>query len=256
MINKISQSFIKSMRSYIAGTECGNITKAQWIDDRLIELDSKAVALGSYFEYILTGALPKNKIIPKPEMMASGKDMMAPYRLAHKNAERVKAYFLAMDLEIIHFGKKYTKGRHEGTVDIIARLHGKNIVIDTKYSGLIDDRWSEHGWQWSDIQKKYHGTQAIHYHIVTGLPFYFLVVSSANVEDVKLFHVPVSKEMIAGHIKEGNYLFAELNKLKDIGFIARPEISKCLKCPIREGCEDKHTFPHVEIVDLNIISND
>lgn len=37
MIKKITQSFIKDTRDYFAGKECGNIIKAKYVDDRLLE---------------------------------------------------------------------------------------------------------------------------------------------------------------------------------------------------------------------------
>lgn len=255
---------MKSMRSYLDGKECGNLLKEQWINDRLIGYDSDSMALGVYFEFILTGALPKSRVIPKPVMMVSGKDMMSEYRTAHRNATRIKEYFDRMGLVIIHYGKKWTKGRFEGTIDIVVECTkpiefdglswkvGDKLVIDTKYSGLIDERWSEHGWRWTDQQKKYHGIQAKQYHYITGLPFYFLVVSSKNDIDVKLFFVPVDEDMVEAHLKEGNYLMKEFKLAVEVGLIARPEISKCLECPLKNECSDKHTFPHVEIVDLNI----
>lgn len=279
MIERISQSFIKSMREYVAGEECGLVIKHQYVDGHLIDRKSKEMAEGSYFEYMLSGALPKNGVVPPRLMQKSGKEPLMDYKRAEVNAERVKAYLVELGLKIIHVGKKYTKGRHEGTIDLVCECQrdvifndgtewhiGDKIVLDVKYSGLLHDKWEKHGWQWSNIQKEYHGTQAKEYHYITGLPFYFLVVSNTNLEkeneegvkeflptDLKLFHVPVDQHMIDQHLSEGNALYDKLKFESEMnGLTPRPSLVRCNKCPIREGCNDKHIFPHVEKVDLTI----
>lgn len=282
MISKINQSFIKDMREYKAGVQCGNLIFEKYCNDRLIDLESDSVELGSYFEYILSGALPKDGQIPQPQYMASAikankgkteglkvEDMYSEYRKAHANADRIRKFLDELGLKIIKKAHRITKGRFVGDIDLICECtkeidHGNGIiwkvgdkiVIDLKYSGLINDRWSKHGWSWENIQKTYHGTQAKQYHYLTGLPHHFLVCQSNAKEeleaDVKLFYVPVDEHMIEHHIAEANELFDAFLMYKDIGFEVRPSFSKCKGCPLRNECKDKHTFPRAEVVDLNI----
>lgn len=272
-MKRITQSFIKTMRDYKAGNECGLLVKHQYIDGNLIDRQSKAMAEGSYFEFLLSGALPKNGIEPKPVMMKSGKDMMQEYRRAKVNADRVMNFLTKMGLKIVKFGWKVTKGKFEGTIDLICECQKEfdfgngikwqiedRIVIDVKYSGLIYNRWEKMGWEWSDIQKEYHGTQAIQYHFLTGLPFYFLVVSNTNKEedgtfaatDVKLFHTPIDQDMIERHLTEANKLEEELKFDAEMGFVARPSMKRCGECPLFETCTEKHEWPHPEVIDLTI----
>lgn len=289
MIQKISQSFVKDFRDYNAGRECGQIIKAKYVDERTLDDGEEpgAKELGNYFEFLITGSIPKNGKIPQPEMMANGKEPKAPYRLAQINAKRVTDYFKQMGLKIIKAAVRVDHGRYSGVIDIVVEFEGiprdstdltagymetfefdngivwhkgVRFVIDMKYSGLIGDTtpaFNKFGWKWSDVQKRYHGTQAIHYHMITGLPFYFLVAQSNNKEgstsDIRLFHVPVTEFMIEQHQLEANQLFDQFTTMvrTETPFIARPSLKKCLDCVLKDECIFKHTFPHPEIVDLS-----
>lgn len=272
MIKRVTQSFIKAMREYIAGEECGNIIREQYIDGRLIDRKSEAMDEGSYFEYKLCGNLPKSGNVPEPLRTGKG-ELTMEYKRAEHNAEVVKKLlFETWGLKIVKKGVKLTKGNQEGTIDLMVECtmdvkfgdklwkKGDRFVIDIKYSGLLYDKWEKFGWQWSNIQKSYHGTQAKQYHYITGLPFYFLVVGNKNLlkdgswqtTDIKMFYTPIDEHMIEAHLDEGNDL---LEKLKFYGadlLEARPSYSKCIKCPLRENCHDKHEYPHPVEVDLTI----
>jgi hypothetical protein len=281
MIERISQSFMKDYRAYSAGDECGNLIVAKYMDGRLLENEEPgSMELGSYLEFLTTGAIPKNGKVPVPQYMPSAvkakkgvnltiDDMTSEYRKAHSTADLLKKMFADMGLKIVAFGKKITKGRFEGTLDIVAEVIevkkgftwnvGDRIVIDMKYSGLVganSDKRNKHGWQWSNIQKEYHGTQAVQYHFLAELPFYFWVTQSTQKEGdqpiIKLFHVTVEDWMIEKHINEGNALFSKFQFDSKIGFVPRPEYNRCNKCPLKEECRDRHYYPRPEVVDLTI----
>lgn len=284
MTERISQSFIKDFRAYQAGDECGVIIKAKYVDDRLIDSDEPgAKELGTYVEFLISGAVPKSGKVPTPVMMPSNpKKMTAPYRLATVNANRVKDYFQRMGLKIVKANVRLTKGRYSAALDLIVEfigVHtgpngalqdldfgnglvwhiGDKFVIDIKNSGLVGDKtpaYNKLGWKWSRVQKEYHGTQAKQYHFVSGLPFYFLVIQSNNDEDtlseIQLFHVPVEPFMIQEHVDEGNALFDQFQAMAKtgLGWKARPSLKRCQKCPLNIECSFKHTFPHPQIVTL------
>lgn len=267
MIKRITQSFLKSFQDYESGEECGNIIKHQFVDEKLIERDSDAMAEGCYFEYKLTGALPKDGKVPEAKQTKTGFAM--EYMRAAHNAEVVKKLLFELwGLKLIKVGKKITKGKHEGTIDILVEatkpmngwMIGDKFVIDIKYSGLLYDKWEKHGWMWSNIQKSYHGTQAKQYSYITGLPFYFLVVGNKNLlkdgvwqpTDIKLFSVPIDEHMMQTHVDHSVHLFEKFQLLGADGLEARPSYSKCNKCPLRETCDDRHDWPHPVVVDLTI----
>lgn len=265
MIKKITQSFIKDMREYLApGSDmCGHLIRHKWIDEKLIE-GNEEMKLGAYFEYGVSGALPKDKKVPLPQYMQSGKDKLAQYRRADNNIRRTKKYLEDLGIEIIRAGAPLTRGRYQGTIDIICRCtknltfengrtlkKGEEIIIDLKYSGMLDERWSKHGWVWTDEQREYHGTQAIQYHFVGRRRFFFLVCSSKNETDIKFFEVEVSDQAIDRHISEGNDLYGQLEMIELQGsFTPRPSVSKCLECPLRETCIDRHDYPHPQLITL------
>lgn len=272
MISKISQTFIKMMRAYMAAQECGHIIRETFVNDRFFDNEEPgAMELGTYFEYKLSGAIPKNKVIPKAILMKSG-EPNAQYRMADFNAGYIRKLLDDYGLNIIQFGHRLTKGKLNGIIDLIVEATrtvehsgftwnvGDKFVIDLKYSGLIDDKWNQHGWMWTPIQKKYHGTQAIQYHYISGMPFYFLVTGpkgneADNTKDgpnIKFFRVEVSEFDIEQHIIEGNDLFEKFMFYKDIGFTAYPSYNKCHKCPLKEECAERQTLPSVETVDLNV----
>lgn len=275
MVERISQSFIKDYQSYVDGEECGIIIREKYVNDRLLDdptAEPGAKELGSYFEFITFGTLPKSGIIPTPVMLANGKDMDAKYRLAHVNSKRVLALFHDLGLEYVEKGKKYTYGRHHGTIDLVCRCTkdvtfdtgvqwkaGDLIVIDVKYSGLIGETtpgWNKHGWRFTPAQKAYHGIQAVHYHMITHMPFYFFVCQSNNKEgtlsDMRFFHIPVNENMVETHKIKANDLFDRFFVRATAGDLKpRPSLAKCQKCPLKDECSFRHTYPHPEIIDLN-----
>ncbi len=284
MITKISQSFIKDYRDFLAERECGNIIREKYINDQLFddEEDPGAMHLGAFFEFKLSGAIPKNGKIPEPILVKG--IVRADYQKAAENARIVRDYLGAMGLKIVKVGHKMDKGMYTGVIDIVVEvsretifengirwLVGARFVIDMKYSGLVgkdSDRGNKHGWSWYNVQKEYHGTQAKQYHLISGMPFYFFVTQSNQKEGenpiCRLFYIPVDDFMIDQHIMEGKALFEQFQiraKVNDFtvftpldltNFKPYPSLKKCGKCPLREMCDDKHTYPHPEIVDLNI----
>lgn len=256
----ISQSLIKDVRKYIAKKMCGHWLKAKYIDKTWPEEgdDSEAKKLGRYFEYILSGSTGRSGIPPEAEyrkeaLKAFQRDplrnrlsvdsMLSEYKLAHKNALRVKEYFKIMKIQILEVNVTYKGMGMIGTIDIVAMYQGRRVVIDVKYSGLIDDKWNELGWVWTDAQAKFHGTQALQYHTLTKLPFYFLVVSSTNEEDIVFLEVELDDFSIEQHKTEVDYTRTKMDFFQDFGFNPLPSLKRCMSCPIREKCKDRIKAP-------------
>lgn len=252
------------MREYLRPNSemCGLLMRWKWVDEKLTP-PSKDMKVGSYFEFQVSGALPKDKLSHYPEYQKSKpNELYEPWAKAQRNALRVKKYIADMGLEVIQSGVTLHHGRYKGTIDLICRATkriefedgfvlniGDEIIIDLKYSGLLDDRWSVHGWMWTDEQREYHGTQAIHYHMIGKRPFFFLVCSSKNETDIKFFRVEVSEQSIERHKMEANELYGQLEVIEMSNrWIPRPSLSKCLECPLNSTCTVKHTYPHPELV--------
>jgi hypothetical protein len=266
----VTQSMIKDLKKYLLKLMCGLVLKAKYIDKTypFDADDSPAKALGRYFEYILTGAIPKNGVIPQPEYYAKAlkehakdplrrrltkDDMKEPYQLAHRNAERVKRYFKIMKIRILpdETNLHVQKGLKAGTIDIVALFNGRRIIIDVKYSGLLFDKWNELGWMWTEEQKKFHGTQAMQYHGLLGIPFYFLVVSSTNDEDIKFLEVEFDEFSLEQHDVEVDDTRKKMQLMVDLdSFHPVPELVRCSKCAIRENCQSRQDAPTITKVRL------
>jgi hypothetical protein len=197
--------------------------------------------------------------------------MYVEYRNAHAAVEVFRGFLKAWGLKIVSYGVTMERDGFVGTLDLICEVVevvdgftwnvGDKIVIDTKYSGLLEigfKNWkNKHGWNWSPVQKEYHGTQAKQYHYVSGLPFYFGVTQAVPKESennpiVKLFEVIVDDEMVKNHIAEAEDLFEKFKFYQSTtGFAVRPSMTTCAKCPLFKECQDKHTYPRPEVVDLN-----
>jgi hypothetical protein len=297
---RISQSLMKDVRGYLDGGSCGVLIREKWIKGRLLGVPSDAMELGMYFEYVLTGSVPKDGKVPEPRYMLSKikankgstvglgpDDMYEAYRSVHENVAVVNQYLAGMGLRIYNAlngglaaGVKITKGRFEGLIDVILEAErdtefdsglkikkGQLIVVDIKYSGLLEDKWNVHGWQWTPEQKKYHGTQAKHYFMLVNakfagdklvwehnppIPFMFLVVDPGG-KYVKIFHCQIDESAVMRHVEEGNALHDKLMYLFEMDLLeARPEVNKCAGCPLNMECAFKHTFPHPVNVDLTV----
>lgn len=258
----VSQSLIKEFRRYKKKETCGLVLAAKYLTNTYPEDgdDSSEKKLGRYFEFILTGSEGRHGT-PTAEYTATGlkkegrlrteADMTAPYQLAHKNARRIKEYFKKMKIRILEFNVTYERGGLKGTIDIIAMYRGVRVVIDVKYSGLIDDKWNEMGWQMVDHQTVYHAPQAHQYSYLTaGLPFFFLVVSSKNEDDVLFLEFEFTDFGREQHLAEVDYVRRGMEYGRDFRFTPYPELVRCKKCAIREGCAFRQEVPTVKKVKL------
>lgn len=263
----ITQSLIKDVKRFVKKEMCGLVLKAKYIDKTFPfdGDDSDEKKLGRYFEYILTGAIPRNGVIPQAEYTktflklhakdplrnrkGNPKDMLEPYKLAHINAARVKEYFRKLKIVVLKFNVYFEKNGKGGTVDIVAMYGRKKIVIDVKYSGLIHDKYSELGWAWTDTpvglehQRKFHGTQALQYHDLTGYDFYFLVVSSKNEFDIKFVEVMIDDFSREQHEVEVEDTRKKIEFYNEFGFNPVPELVRCTKCILRDDCQAKIEAP-------------
>lgn len=234
---------------------CGSVFEAKYLSKTWGRNwgDSRSKAIGRYFEYALTGAMPTGyKEYPKPEYFASSikkmekdpmyvpqvSDMLKDYQLAHKNAERVLLLFKKSGIKIESAQVYREKGGMTGNIDIEADYNGEKINIDVKYSGLIHDKWSVFGWRWTPIQMDYNAIQAKQYQVLNGRPVYFLVVSASNEKDIEFFKAEITDDDLKAHEKMANDLPKKISFVNDVGWNNYPSLSKCSDCPIKKRCSD------------------
>jgi len=257
MIN-ISQSFLKEFAEYNSGDTCGLQIKAKYIDGIKFP-SSDAMELGNFFEYMATGCLPRDGHTPEPKIVYKGtakESLSADYQRAVESAELFKNIIKHYDIEIIDTGRVVTEDGMTGIMDIVAKWDDRVCIIDTKYSGLINDRWSDYGWNLDMLPERQNLLiQPVQYKILLSkeldcdpedIDFYFFVFSSKEVMDVKLIKIKVDELTIANHLSSVEWVKTELQRPIDKVFKAKPELKRCFECPIKNECKFKIEVPNID----------
>lgn len=159
-------------------------------------------------------------------------------------------------IEIKETGKVITQDGMTGILDIYAEWDGRVSIIDTKYSGLLYDRWNQLGWDIDLLPEKHNlMLQPIQYKILMslelGIPvedidFYFFVFSSSNPNDAKIIKVVNDEATIEQHHLAISYVKRELAKPVDIVFKPKPELLRCLDCAINKDCDFRIEVPPIQ----------
>ena len=253
---KISQSLMKAHREYTNGQSCGLLFKAKYIDKSVQSYPTDAMKEGIYFEYLCTGALPRSGETPEPERTTKG-DFTAPYKRIQQSSMLFKKIFSHYNIKILEKGFDLSDDEHSGVIDIIAEWDGKVVIIDLKYSGLIDDKWSPMGWLEEALPEK-HGLmmQGVHYKMLANdilgiedVPFFYFVFNSKDPTDVKIIRQNIDPDKMFFHKADIQRCKDQLEKDLYNGFNALPDYRVCKDCPLFDTCEQKAPMPLV--IDVN-----
>lgn len=258
---KISQSLIKSYYDYTQGKLCGVFFKARYVDKnpKAETPPTDAMKLGIYFEYLSTGALPKNGIVPEPDISYKGQareKLSAPYERAKQSAEAFKRIIEHYKIKIKEVGYLIQDKDKSGVVDIWAEWDGEDVFIDLKYSGLIDDKWNENGWDLDSLPLKDSiMIQGVHYKLLArenniseNIPFYYFVFDTNNPNNIKIIKQNVDESRIASHELTVSTVKQRLSNDINYGFKAYPSMSKCVTCPLKEDCSHAIDYPLIDEV--------
>ena len=259
---RISQSLLKALTKYADKKECGLKIEAQYID-RISDIPTQAQAIGNWFEYECTGALPPyNPVVPEPKVLKTGK-LAAAYERMLSQIENFKSAMKHYKVKIVKAGYDMKFNNITGTADLLAEMDGKKCIIDIKTTALFDDKWNEYGWSTEHLTGGFRPkltllVQAVHYvwlyHKMHGewLDFYFWVFSTQNTHDFKIIKVNIDPELFDEHaqdIKTGlNFLMFSVEN----GFKAYPGISRCAKCFLKDNCKSKMEVPVISVVDYSL----
>jgi hypothetical protein len=254
----ISQSFIKSYTDYKNGKECGLVIYEKYVLKNYPP-PSDAMKKGIYFEWLCTGAKPLDGSIPEPEMVYKGtpkEKLSSDYERITKSVELYKKIINSYNIDIVDVSKSITAGGLKGIIDIVAIWNGKKVYIDLKYSGLINDKWSELGWETESLPYKDKlMIQGVHYKIlakesegIDDIPFYYFVFNPQNPNDAKIIKQEVDTDRIYLHYKVVDKIRESfLQELKN-GFTPYPSLSRCSGCYLFENCKHKVDIPLVETI--------
>ena len=251
----ISQSMMKDLQSYLQGEECGLLLKAKYVDN-VETMHSEAMHLGQYFEYMATGQLPRNGQIPEPKVVYKGKPnekLSEAYQRAYMSAMYCKTLVKTLNINILSTGEKITYDKASGTTDIRAEWSGRKCIIDLKYTGLLDNKWDDRGWDFDTLgQKDALMIQAVHYKYIEinrlneDVDFYFFLFSSTNPNDVRIAKVEIDPLKMELHKENVNRAYHLWNKLIETdSFKPHGTLAKCSSCPINENCPSRVVLPTI-----------
>ena len=261
MDKKISQSFLKDYNEYKGKNICGIQFKAKHFDN--VEFPTTdAMDLGNYFEYMATGSLPRNGITPKEKLSYAGtkrETISTPYKRAKESAELFKKIKDSYGIKINKVGLKLFSEYKNGILDIWGEMNGRPCIIDLKYSGLIDDKWADTGWDVESLHyKEKLLVQAIQYKMLVKenynldydeFDFYFMVFSSKEVNNVKLIRINIDEDAYNVHQAHIESVYKQINAMDiENDFIPYPSLKRCFNCPLNENCEHKSNIPLIEDV--------
>jgi len=248
-IPKISQSLMKSYVKYLNKQECGLLFEAKYIDKTLFTEPSEAMALGIYFEYLATGMLPKSGKEPLPEYTLKGV-IKEPYKRAQESAEFFKRIIAHYNIKILQTGLYVATEEENGVLDMLAEWDGKKVIIDLKYSGLLEDKWNPLGWEIESLPMKDDiMVQGVHYKMLVqkamGIEtdFYYFVFDTKDSSKMKIIKQEIDEDRFAVHANNLTLIKEKLAASMSRGFKAYPEYNKCIECPLFETCDVKATMP-------------
>lgn len=260
---KISQSFLKDFSDYKSDfvDVCGLQIKAKFFDG--VEFPSSdAMDLGNYFEYVATGCLPRNGKVPEPKVSYKGtarETLSAPYQRANESAEYYKEIVEAYGIEILDVGVKLKNDKMNGIADIYAKWNGRYCFIDLKYSGLIENKWDERGWETNSLAEKHKlMIQGVQYTILAkdclnheyeDFDFYYFIFSQQDPKNAKIIKQVIDIDTIQLHKSNVEFVYEQINSapIEKI-FKAKPSLKNCIKCPLFENCEYATKYPLIENV--------
>lgn len=252
---------MKSYVDYLNGKLCGLFFKARYIDKnpKAYTEPSEAMKAGIYFEYLCTGALPKSGEIPVPDKAYAGtarEKLAAPYERAQKSAILFKRMLHHYKIKIINIGYYLHTETMDGVIDIYAEWDGFPVMIDLKYSGLIDDKWNEMGWDLDSLHMKDSlMVQGVHYKIlgkeclnIEDTPFYYFVFDSGNPENAKIILQECDESRMAAHYVAVSNVRAKLAKNLQYGFRSSSSFGECMSCPLKSECPSAVKVPQINII--------
>jgi hypothetical protein len=253
---KISQSLMKSLFDYSQGKKCGKLIEEHYVNGVPFP-SSEVMELGNYFEFICTGSLAREGYEPKAKTTKKG-EPTSKYKLMNEQKVNFDRIMQKYGFKILSIDHHFKSESFSGIADIIAEKDGEKVIIDVKTSGLINDRWSDFGWHEDSIHKNENLLiQAKHYKMlaqeewgIENIPFYYLVFSTVNSVDCKVYSVDCSYETLSYHRLNANGAIEMLDQYLKDGFSTLPDYKSCMECPLKENCKDFTDTPVIKTINI------
>jgi len=252
-MENITQSFLKEVYDYKNKQSCGLQLKAKYYDNIYFP-PSDVQLLGQWFEYKATGQLARNNTSPVPVRLKSGKlSKKFDDILAH--IEPFKKMLEEYGFKILETGRRYIQKGMQGDVDLVLEnTANKKIVFgDIKTTGLINDKWSDFGWdlEWLNTKDRLM-IQVVQYKML-GLfeygyepDFYFFIFSNTNKVDRKAIKINLDEGRLEEHLRMVENVLKVKTYAEQHGWEAHPEVARCFKCSLKDTCASFTEIPKIE----------
>jgi len=285
---RISQSLIKSLRDYKSGKGvCGLQLKSKYIDGQWdLYPASDIQQVGTWFEYKITGAVPKNGIAPEPIKTQKG-ELTAPFKRMEKHIEHFKKLQMILKFDILEIGSVWVYEDLSGVLDLFCLAKqdiiqdgrvivkaGQKFIVDIKTTGLLDDKWNEYGWNLNNLGNKDKLiTQPIHYKYLgrkiygEDFPFIFFLFHTNNENDFRIIHFEIDEEeAFPEHEDWINWTRQWMDYYVENGFTSTvvdndgvtvyPSVKTCEECPIKQGCKEFRMIPPIQTFSYSPVNID
>ena len=275
----LSQSLMKDYQDFwnMKSLSCGLYLFKRHFQRLPVE-QSETQKLGAYFEYLCTGYIRPGDEPPQPEMVYKGtakEKLSAAYERAAESAEFYKKVIAHYGIQVLKSGEYLIIDNTSAILDIRALWDGVECIIDIKYSGLIDDKFSPYGWATESLVDRPALTiQALHYKYIIeriegkeNIPFYYFVFSTKDANNAKIIRINTDESALYRHALD----VAKIHKIIDYHYekrdeyatnmavnhdfsphelVARPSLAKCIDCAYFSGCDKRAEVPRIEEIQI------
>jgi len=264
----IAQSFIKEVFDFKAGKSCGLQLKARYYDEIHFP-PSDVQLLGQWFEYKATGQTTREGTCPIPirnkpkaltiKQKAEGQKpnigaLSKKFEDVLTHIEPMNKMFEAYGLEIVETGKRIIHNGLRGDIDVVCKYKdsGEIVFVDIKTSGLLDDKWSEYGWNTDALEYKDRlMIQVVQYKLLGVAEygyepdFLFFLFSNTNTVDRKAIKIVVDETRFNEHVKTVEDVRKLSAYYEQNGWTPHPEPKRCGKCPLAKECDHFTDIPKI-----------
>jgi hypothetical protein len=261
----LSQSLLKAYYQYINDKMCGLFLYNRYFLKKQTPKTPEQ-AEGIYFEYKATGYYHKEEGIPIAKKAYAGtarERLDVGYERAEQSAKLFKEIIKHYKIKILTAGERMEYNEASGLLDLRAVWNKKECIIDVKYTGLIDDKWSDYGWDTETLPlRKQTMLQPVMYKYLDrkingshNIPFYFFIFDSNNPKRAKIIETNVEDEAI--DVFEVQFVdkmkkYVDFHHKNPDELQAKPTVDRCATCPFFTDCPKKVTIPGIETIDFGI----
>jgi len=261
---KLSTSLVKELYKYKLMEECGLRIESKYVTKSVAFPMSKTQELENYFKYKATGQIPTDGGHNGFKKVVDGRTEPNDYGIIDYQVDNFKNVMARLNFTIEQSHFAFTNPKYIGITDIIAHDNNikskvdtkKRIIIDLKVSDLLNDDLNALGWGDDSIAEKDELLlEAIHYKFlakyemgIDDIPFYFMVFSSKNDWEYKIFKVSVDEVTLEQHYTNLLNIKKFLDDTMRNGWIPYPTLSACRECPLADTCKHFIDVPKIQEV--------